>query len=267
MSAAELVSVAVYERTIGASLERIWENVLDWEHLPGLHRDSFDAIRCLEAHDGGWRARLRGRGSFPASEIEVEVRLDRPRLRYVTATTAGAGAGSEIWTSLAPKEAHATDIRVEFMLPGVSPAQVEALGRGYTVLYTRLWDEDEAMMMRRELMLARVAAFPGRGRETFELGSLADLRARLPLQVELDGRPFRVLELGDGSLVAHSTVCPHSLGPLEHATPEGDTVECPWHRYRFDLRSGRSCDGHGLHLMPAPRVVIGPDERVSLRFG
>ncbi|MFT4798475.1 MAG: hypothetical protein ACI9W1_001910, partial [Candidatus Azotimanducaceae bacterium] len=27
-----LVEVATYERTINASLERVWENVKDWEH-------------------------------------------------------------------------------------------------------------------------------------------------------------------------------------------------------------------------------------------
>jgi nitrite reductase/ring-hydroxylating ferredoxin subunit len=148
VSVPDLVSVAVYERTIRASLERIWENVLDWEHLPGLNRGSFDAIRCLDASEHGWRARL---------------------------------------------------------------------------------------------------------------------RARLPLVVELDGRPFRLLALGD-DLIAHSTLWPHGLGPLEDATPEGDTIECLWHRYRFDLRTGRSRDGRALRLMPAPRVLIGPDERVRLSW-
>ena len=266
MSAPDLVAVAVYERTIRASLERIWENVLDWEHLPGLHRASFGAIRCLESDDSGWRARLLGRDADPSKEIEVQVRLERPALRYVSETTAGAGKGAQIWTRLAPRAPHETDIRVEFLLPGVLPAQIDGLGRGYTALYTRLWDEDEEMMVRRERMLARVAAFPERGRAGLDLGRLEDLRAKLPLVVELDGRPFRVLELG-GDLVAHSTICPHLLGPLEDAELDGDTVECPWHRRRFDLRTGRSCDGHAHRLMPAPRIAIGPDERVRLSWG
>ncbi len=265
MSLAALTSVAVYERTIAASLERIWENVLDWEHLPGLHRASFAAIRCLEATDAGWRARVLGRGADASQELEIEVRLDRPRLRYVTETTAGTGQGSQIWTRLAPTKPHETQIEVEFLLPGVPAAQVDALGRGYTSLYSRLWDEDEAMMVRREALLARLAALPPRGSTSLQLGGLEELRARLPLRVELDGRSFRVLALGE-QLVAHASVCPHMLGPLEDATLEGDTLECPWHRYRFDLRTGRSCDGRGLRLMPAPRVVIGPDERVSLSW-
>ncbi len=266
VSATDLVRVGVYERTIRASLERIWENVLDWEHLPGLHRGSFDAIRCLESSADGWRARLRGRGADESGEIEVEVRLDRPNLRYVTATVAGPGAGSEIRTRLEPGREDATEIRVEFLLPGVPSASVEALGRGYAALYARLWDEDEAMMIRRESMLAGLGSLPERGRLPLDLGEHADVRARLPLRVEYDGRPFRVIALGDGTLVAHSTLCPHRLGPLEDATPESDTLECPWHRWRFDLASGRSCDGRGLRLMPAPHVRIGADERVSLSW-
>lgn len=263
MSAPELVRVAVYQRTIRASLARIWENVLDWEHLPGLHRESFGAIRCLREDADGFVARLRGRDADASPEIEVEVRLDRPRLRYVTETTAGAGKGAQIWTRLAMRDAHETDIAVEFLLPGVPQAQVEGLGRIYTELYAKLWDEDESMMMRREAMLARVASFPERSGVVVELGSLDALRARLPLLVEVGGRPFRLVER-DGALLAHSTICPHLLGPLEHAAPEGDTLECPWHRYRFDLRTGKSCDGRGLRLMPAPRVVVRSDGRVSL---
>jgi nitrite reductase/ring-hydroxylating ferredoxin subunit len=263
VSAIDLVRVAVYERTIRASVERIWENVLDWEHLPGLHRDSFSAIRCLRADSHGFLARLRGRDADASQEIEVEVRLDRPLLRYVTETTAGEGKGAQIWTRLAPREAHATEIAVEFLLPGVPPAHVDGLGRVYTQLYAKLWDEDESMMMRREAMLARVASWPERKSATVALGRLAEVRARLPLLVEVSGRPFRMIER-DGALVAHSTICPHLLGPLEDATPEGDTIECPWHRYRFDLRTGKSCDGRGLRLMAAPRVVVDADERVSL---
>jgi nitrite reductase/ring-hydroxylating ferredoxin subunit len=257
--------VAVYERTIRASLARIWENVLDWEHLPGLHRESFSAIRCLREDEDGFLARLRGRDADASQEIEVEVRLDRPRLRYVTETTAGAGKGAQIWTQLALRDTHATDIAVEFLLPGVAPAHVDGLGSLYTKLYAKLWDEDESMMMRREAMLARVGSLSERRPAKAELGPLAELRARLPLVVEVGGRPFRLIER-DGELVAHSTICPHLLGPLEDATPEGDTIECPWHRYRFDLRTGKSCDARGLRLMPAPRIVVTSDERVSLVF-
>ena len=33
----DLVVAATYHREVIASLEHVWENVFDWEHLPWLH--------------------------------------------------------------------------------------------------------------------------------------------------------------------------------------------------------------------------------------
>ena len=49
-----LTRVAVYRRTIAASLERVRENVHDWEHLPWLHRESFSSI-----DSGAWPSWMR----------------------------------------------------------------------------------------------------------------------------------------------------------------------------------------------------------------
>ena len=49
-----LTRVAEYRRDIRASLERVWENVLDWEHLPHLHATSFGYCELDEAGDWGW---------------------------------------------------------------------------------------------------------------------------------------------------------------------------------------------------------------------
>ena len=260
-----LASVGVYRREVRASLDRIWENVLDWEHLPWLHRESFSRIDVLEAGSEGWRAQV---GLAPAEagrQILLEVSLERPALRYVARTLEGPGRGTEIWTQLQPRSPDRTGIEVEFLLPGLRPEQRGALGRAYQQLYALLWDQDESMMERREARLTArpAAALPG----SFPLGPLAALRARLPLAVEVGGRGFRVVEL-EGELLAHATECPHRLGPLEHAALEDGCLRCPWHGYRFDLRSGRSADGRRLRLAPAPRVWIDPvSSEVELRFG
>jgi nitrite reductase/ring-hydroxylating ferredoxin subunit len=249
----ELTRVAVYRRRIGASLERVWENVLDWEHLPWLHRGSFAAIECLASGDRGWRARIapaRGGG-----EIVVELVTEPQALRYVARTLEGAGVGGEIWTRLDPVAPDATDIAVEFLAPDVDPQHADALGRAYVELYTRLWDEDEAMMRQREARL-RARAAPAEPGTALELGALEALRDRLPLQVELGGRPFRLIAL-EGELVVHSTVCPHLLGPLDSAEVVEGVVACPWHGYRFDPRSGRGCgDARRFRLAPPPRIEI-----------
>jgi nitrite reductase/ring-hydroxylating ferredoxin subunit len=252
-----LTEVAVYRRTVGASLERIWENVLDWEHLPWLHRTSFAAVELLELRADGWRVRLQLQPADGGPEAIVETHLEKDANRYLTLTSEGYGAGSEIWTRLAPESADETAIEVRFLLPDISADAVEVLGAGYAELYAQLWDEDEIMMQRRQdLLTERPPRVVNPGR--VELGSLEEVRARQPLLVEYAGRRFRIIEVG-GELVVHATVCPHQLGPLDAAPVEGAAVRCPWHGYRFDVRSGRSCDGHSFALGKAPRLRIDSD--------
>lgn len=155
MSSELLTLVVTYRRTIHASLERIWENVLDWEHLPWLHRSSFTAIQLLEQTADMWRARVRLAPAEKAREVVIAVSTDKPNRRYWSRTLEGQGAGGEILTYLKPVEEHTTDIIVEFRAPKISLAKVDVLGAAYLRLYTQLWDEDERMMMRRQELLDR----------------------------------------------------------------------------------------------------------------
>jgi nitrite reductase/ring-hydroxylating ferredoxin subunit len=255
MGSPELTCVAVYQRTVAASLERVWENVRDWEHLPWLHRGSFRSIECVDSGPWGWRARVGLQPAATGGEILIELRIEAERLRYVVRTLEGAGQGTEIWTRLDPLDVARTGIAVEFQLPGVAPEAADPLGAAFTRLYTQLWDEDEAMMQRRSAELSRRAASPRGEPDAVSLGSLEQLRTRLPLSVDHAGRRFRVVEV-DGVLLAHATVCSHALGPLDEAEVEDGCIRCPWHGYRFDVHTGRSADGRGLRLAPAPRVVV-----------
>ena len=259
-----LASVGVYRREVRASLERIWENVLDWEHLPWLHGESFSRIECLQAGPSGWRAKVGLAPEKTGREILLELALERTALRYVARTLEGPGRGTEIWTRLRAAAPDRTEIEVEFLLPGIPPGHRDALGRAYVQLYTLLWDQDQSMMTRREAELA--ARSEGAPPVALSLGPLASLRARLPLEVQRGGRGFRVVELA-GELFAHATRCPHRLGPLEDAPIVDGCVRCPWHGYRFDVRTGRNADGRALRLATAPRVVIDPESsQVALRF-
>ena len=259
--AAGLVRIATYERTVRASLERVWENVLDWEHLPWLHRGSFASIEREDSGPWGWRARAELQPAAGGREVRLELRVEREAGRYVTRTLEGVGRGTEIWTRLAPVAAEATGIEVSFHLAQVPVERRESLGRSYVELYTQLWDEDEAMMRHRQAELDRGGS---RGdAASLSLGPVSGLRQRLPLCVEYAGRRYRVLEV-EGELLAHVASCPHMLGPLDEAEPEGGRIRCPWHGYVFDLRSGRSVDGRGLRLAPAPRLEVDASGEVRL---
>jgi hypothetical protein len=197
----------------------VWENVLDWEHLPWLHGDTFAAIRLEGADRSGWRARVELRGS--AAPLLIEVAIDRDAGRYHTRTIDGPGTGTDIVTTLTAA-GESTAVAVAFLVPGIAPDAAPAVGAIYRTLYAKLWDEDESMMLRRQALLDRT--LPSRCRE-----------------VAVDGRSYRFVP-----------VCPHLGGPLDDVpVDEQGCVTCPWHGYRFDVRTGRSADGRGLALRSA----------------
>ena len=75
---------------------------------------------------------------------------------------------------------------------------------------------------------------------------LADQQAKL---VELEGQKIALFRV-DGAFYALSDTCTHRGGPLSEGTVEGAEVTCPWHRAKFDLRTG---------------AVLGPPARQGVR--
>src|SRR5882724_9716861 len=186
----ELALAATYYREVRAGIERIWENVLDWEHLPALHEIYFDHVALIEIGSWGWRVELTKAGTA-GRRMLLELQIDRAKARYRVRTLAGEGTGTEIWTLLEALAPHLTAIEVRFYLPEHRPERLAALGEKYRSSYARLWDQDEAMMMRREALSARPPVRSEGSGASLALGPLAELRARLPLLVELEGEPFR----------------------------------------------------------------------------
>lgn len=241
---ATLNLAGTYSRDVGASIARIRENVLDWEHLPALHASSFAACEHIDDDADGWRVRLTGRGGGAPQILKLHLAADTGAYRVTT--EAGPGAPSEIRVTVTPLAPDRTAIRVEYHVPETDPAR---LGRGFVAAYTRLWDEDEAMMQAREAALAPRPPAPRR----LDLGPVATLV--LPRDFDLGSGRFRLIRHA-GTLVAHSRICPHWLGPLA-APPDADgCLTCPWHGYRFDAVTGGSRDGRRLRLAPPPRIAI-----------
>jgi nitrite reductase/ring-hydroxylating ferredoxin subunit len=255
MSAAA-APLAVYERRVAASEERVWENVLDWEHLPWLHASSFREITCEEAGRWGWRARV----ALPFGDaFTIELRIDWDDRSYHTRTLDGPGTGTDIFTRVRRVDTEHTDVTVAFHVPGVPADRAESVGRGYVGLYTRLWDEDELMMQGRQAYLDRTNA-PRRAEALppIPLGPMAELRASLPRMVDAGRARFRVIE-ADGQLFAHEADCPHLGGPLGAGGIEAGAVVCPWHGYRFDCVTGRGPAGQRCRLPRTARI----DERAG----
>lgn len=59
--------------------------------------------------------------------------------------------------------------------------------------------------------------------------------------VEVNG-VFLALFNVNGTFYALDNTCPHAGGPLGEGTLADDIVECPWHGWRFNVRTGERRD-------------------------
>jgi nitrite reductase (NADH) small subunit len=55
--------------------------------------------------------------------------------------------------------------------------------------------------------------------------------------VEADGREIAIFNL-DGSFHAIDNTCVHKGGPLGEGMIEGEIVVCPWHSWRYNIKTG-----------------------------
>jgi nitrite reductase/ring-hydroxylating ferredoxin subunit len=257
--------VGTYRRELPVSIERLYENAIDWEHLPYLHRNSFAHIECADAGAWGFRARVWPQSYNERRSVVIELRLDRELRRWITTTLDGPGTGTEVWTHAFALADRHTLVVVDFFMPGIDEARRIEVGRFYTNLYARLYDEDVLMMSEQQVQLDASRARVAENSASMVLGALAEVRGLLPLTVDMGGRQFCIVE-SEGELVAYSTVCPHLLGPLGGLQVRDGIVECPWHGYRYDIRKRKCVTGANLSLAIAPRVRIDADSRVVLEF-
>jgi nitrite reductase/ring-hydroxylating ferredoxin subunit len=96
--------------------------------------------------------------------------------------------------------------------------------------------------------------------------TLVPLRARRGRQAwtfRHHGRVYAVFNI-DGELHVTDAACPHNGGPLAAGVIRGDVVTCPWHWYRFDVRSGLCRTSPDLRLRKY--VVVRVDGRVYVEL-
>ncbi len=55
--------------------------------------------------------------------------------------------------------------------------------------------------------------------------------------ISVAGTPIALLNVG-GEIYALEHSCPHQGGPIGEGEVEGMTITCPWHEWKFDIRTG-----------------------------
>jgi nitrite reductase (NADH) small subunit len=92
---------------------------------------------------------------------------------------------------------------------------------------------------------------------------VGDLSPRRGRQVVVGDRELAVF-LVDGEVRVYDGLCPHLQGPLGEGYIEDGCLECPWHAWRFDLRTGAGLVNPNLRLQPFPSRIDNGDVVVDL---
>ncbi|MBI3811556.1 MAG: Rieske 2Fe-2S domain-containing protein [Nitrospirae bacterium] len=66
----------------------------------------------------------------------------------------------------------------------------------------------------------------------------------------------------NGDFYAVDNLCPHEGGPLVAGTIGGRVLTCPWHRWQFDLKTGRSPLNPVVQVQTYPVQIEG--ERIKI---
>ena|SRR5687768_966368 len=88
-----------------------------------------------------------------------------------------------------------------------------------------------------------------------KVASNSDLSDGETLRINLNGTVL-VLARSKGNLFAFQEFCTHRFGPLSEGCIHDGEIECPWHRSRFDMRSGKVTSGPAKTNLKSFDVVV-----------
>src|SRR5690242_5063075 len=56
----------------------------------------------------------------------------------------------------------------------------------------------------------------------------------------------------NGTIYALDNTCPHAGGPLGEGSLDGELIECPWHGWRYNVRTGERPENHDIAVSCFP---------------
>lgn len=90
---------------------------------------------------------------------------------------------------------------------------------------------------------------------------LSDLQPGSPKTVEVAGRVLGLFNVG-GAIHCLDNTCLHRGGPLAEGTLDGEVVACPWHGWRYNVRTGENLFDPGVKVATYAVRVEGNDIKV-----
>ena len=88
------------------------------------------------------------------------------------------------------------------------------------------------------------------------VGEAADLGVGEGKVVEADGKALALFNV-DGGYYALDNACAHRGGPLGEGDLDGTVVVCPWHAWRWDVKTGANVNNPAVKMTCFPVSVDG----------
>src|ERR1017187_5397708 len=82
-------------------------------------------------------------------------------------------------------------------------------------------------------------------------------------QITVNGKTIALCNVG-GTFYALDNVCVHRGGPLGEGYLDGDKVECPWHGWKYDVKTGTLAMDPGTKVATFEVKVEGSDVLVAV---
>jgi len=95
------------------------------------------------------------------------------------------------------------------------------------------------------------------------VGRSSDVPAGEGRVVEAGGRSLALFNVG-GAYYAIDNSCAHRGGPLGEGELDGTVVTCPWHGWRWDVKSGANANNPAVTMACFPVSVEAGDVFVEI---
>jgi len=102
--------------------------------------------------------------------------------------------------------------------------------------------------------------------EYYSVARTTEIVPGRPRVVYLKGIEIALFNV-NGDFYALDNLCPHEGGPLVAGTVGGRVLTCPWHRWQFDLRTGRSPVNPAIHVQTFPVRIEGEEIKIGMGTG
>jgi nitrite reductase (NADH) small subunit len=96
-----------------------------------------------------------------------------------------------------------------------------------------------------------------------QVAQVADIPPGEGCVVDAEGKTLALFNV-DGAFYALDNTCSHRGGPLGEGELEGTVVVCPWHAWRWDVKTGANVNNPAVKMACFPVSMDGGSVYVEL---